>query len=96
MHAHQKRRERWEFENQQHLEKSLQMSQHWLRKQVELIAALISFLLYLLYLLLYIGSRAVLSANRSLWSGQQEIDQRLADAEQHRLRLSSHCSTWLK
>lgn len=92
MQALQKRRERWEYENQRRLERVLTLTQQQLQVQFRFTGQLMSFLLYLAYG----GGRWLVRASRILWVYPRNLDQRLQDAEQQRLNIAFHPSSWLK
>jgi hypothetical protein len=92
MHALQKRRKRWEYENQLQLERTFEFSRKLIQKQIVGAARFTSFLLYVLYK----GSRLMIGLFQALWTAPKDVDQRLSDAEQQRLKHSSHPSLWLK
>jgi hypothetical protein len=92
MQALQRRRERWEYHNQQRLELVLEIGQQEAKKQIRRIFQALSFLLYLAYR----GGFWLMKTSRVLWVQPKDLEKRLQDAEQQRLRLISHPHKWLK
>jgi len=92
MRARLRRRERWEYENQQRLERVLSLSQQHIQAQFQFIGQLMSFLLYLIYG----GGRWLIKASRILWVQPKDLDQSLQAAEQQRLKAELHHSSWLR
>lgn len=92
MQALRKRRERWEYNNQQRLELVFEVSQQQIQKQIRLSVQLFSLLLYIVYK----GSQVLMRVLRVLWVQPKDLDRRLQDAEQQRLKLSSLPGHWLK
>ena len=96
MHALRKRRERWEYENQQQLERTFELSLKLVIQTADHASKLTNLSVYLLYKAgRWIGGFGS-SLMVALWIGNPEVDKRLADAEQQRRRLSCSPSLWLK
>ncbi len=96
MHALKKRRERWEYENQQQLERTFEFSLKLVIQSADQATKLTNLSVYLLYKTgRWLGGfcSALMAA---LWLGNPEVDRRLADAEQQRRKLSSSPPFWLK
>lgn len=92
MQALQKRRERWEYHNQQRLQLISEISQQQFQKQIRGIMNLTSFLLFLAYK----GGSGLVKVTRVLWKQPKDLENRLQDAEQQRLRLNTLPNHWLK
>jgi hypothetical protein len=87
-----KRHERWEYHNQQKLERLARLSQAQIRNTMTVIFHILSFLLYLTY-----GAmRWLIGISRILWIQPQSQDLGLQDAERQRGKLKETASFWVK
>ncbi len=92
MSAFKKRHERWEYHNQQRLEKFTQLSQAQIRNTMVVIFHFLSFLLYLAY-----GAvRWLVGFSTVLWIEPQSRETGLQDAERQRRKLKETASFWIK
>jgi len=92
MSALKKRRERWEYHNQQKLERVSELSQAQIQNIMVRIFHLLSFLLYLAYG----ATRWLVNFSRVLWVQPQSLEIGLQDAEKQRQQLKETASFWIK
>jgi hypothetical protein len=92
MPALQRRREKWEIENRQRLEKVIDVSQVQIQKQFYRSGQIASFLLFLIYT----GGIWLFRIFQAPWVYSQDELPRLRAAEQQRLKLGTHTSNSLK